>query len=171
MKVSRKWAMPNKNTFQIQPIKDLIDIYHKGQSIDPFSNISKIATITNDLNPEYNTKFNMDALDFLKMFDDNSIDFVFYDPPYSLRQVSECYKNVGVEVTQETTRSDWNTKHKIEIRRILKTSGLVMSFGWNSNGIGGQTMNIIEFMSVAHGGQHNDTLITVEKKIQNTFTF
>ena len=68
MKTSRKWAMPNKNTFTIQPIKDLIEIYHNGNSIDPFANESKIANKTNDLNPEYNTDFNIDALDFLKMF-------------------------------------------------------------------------------------------------------
>lgn len=39
----------------------------------------------------------MDALDFLKMFDNNSVDGVVYDPPYSVRQVSECYKSVGIE--------------------------------------------------------------------------
>jgi hypothetical protein len=163
--------MPNKNTFSIQPIKDLIEIYHQGNSIDPFANTSKIANKTNDLNPEFDTDFNMDALDFLKMFKSNSVEFVFYDPPYSLRQVSECYKNVGINVTQETTRADWNTRHKEEIKRILKPSGIVMSFGWNSNGIGGSDLKLIELLVVAHGGQHHDTLVTVERKIQNTFGF
>ena len=32
---------------------------------------------------------------------------LFYDPPYSLRQVAECYKSVGIEVTMETTQSSW----------------------------------------------------------------
>jgi len=166
MIINRKWAMPDSNTFKILPIKYLIDKYHKGMSIDPFANNSLRAKITNDLNPEYNTNYHLDALTFLKMFPTESIDFVFYDPPYSLRQVSECYKNVGIEVTQETTRADWNTKHKSEIKRILKPSGIVMCFGWNSNGIGSSDMEMIELLVVAHGGQHNDTLITVEKKIQ-----
>lgn len=34
--------------------------------IDPFANKNKIASITNDLNTEYDTDYHMDALDFLK---------------------------------------------------------------------------------------------------------
>ena len=41
-----------------------------------------IATITNDLNPDANTDFNMDALDFLKMQANNSAS-VLLDPPTS----------------------------------------------------------------------------------------
>ena len=166
MNITRKWAMPDSNTFKILPIKYLIEKYLHGYSIDPFANTAKLATVTNDLNPEYDTYYHLDALEFLEYFGTESVDFVFYDPPYSLRQVSECYKNVGIEVTQETTRADWNTKHKREIKRILKPSGIVMCFGWNSNGIGSSDMELIEMLVVAHGGQHNDTLVTVEKKVQ-----
>ena len=113
--------MPNHRTFSIPAIKRLIHKYldPKMISIDPFANESKLAKITNDLNPDFKTDFNLDAVDFLKTFADNSVDFVFYDPPYSLRQVSECYKNVGIEVTMETTQSSWRTKHINEIERIL----------------------------------------------------
>ena len=100
--ITRKWAMPNKNTFSVLPIKNLIEKYLTNCiSIDPFANTSRLAKITNDLNPEYETNFSMDAIDFLKKFDNESVDFVFYDPPYSLRQVSECYKGVGIKVTQK----------------------------------------------------------------------
>lgn len=85
--------MPNSNTFEINPIKKLIDKYTYGLIIDPFANKNKLASITNDLDEQYNTDFHMDALDFLKTFTDNSVDCVLYDPPYSPRQVSECYKN------------------------------------------------------------------------------
>ena len=47
----------------------------------------------------------MDATDFLKMFSDNSVDTVLYDPPYSARQVSECYKKLGFSVNKETTQN------------------------------------------------------------------
>ena len=159
--------MPNSNTFQINPITNLIHHYIRGVSIDPFANISRIASITNDLNPEYDTDYHMDAIDFLEMFATESVDCVLYDPPYSLRQVSECYKGVGREVTMETTQARWNTKHKTEIKRILKPSGIAMCFGWNSNGIGGSDMDMVEILLVAHGGQHNDTIVTVERKIQS----
>lgn len=159
--------MPNSNTFDIKCISKLIHKYYKPEmeSIDPFANKCKLAKVTNDLNPDYKTDYNLDAVDFLKMFADNSIDFVFYDPPYSLRQVSEVYKSVGREVTMETTQSSWRTKHINEISRILKPGGVVMCFGWNSSGVGKKRgMELIEILLVPHGGSHNDTICTVERK-------
>lgn len=35
MKINRIWAMPNKNTFEIKPIKEMIDKYRFGVSVDP----------------------------------------------------------------------------------------------------------------------------------------
>ena len=172
MKISRYWEMPNSNTFEIQRIKKLIGNYLRSDylSIDPFANKSRLAKITNDLNPDMNCDYSMDAIDFMKTFKDNSIDFVFYDPPYSLRQVSECYKSVGIEVTTETTQSSWRSKHIKEITRIVKQGGHVMCFGWNSSGIGKVNgFELIEILLVAHGGSHNDTICTVEKKIKTLF--
>lgn len=164
----RKWEMPNSNTFSIKCIRSLIDKYNHPEilSIDPFANSCKLGKITNDLNPEYNTDYNMDAKDFLKIFENNSVDLVFYDPPYSLRQVSECYKNVGIKVTMQTTQSTWRTIHINEISRILKPGGIAMCFGWNSSGIGKtRGFELIEILLVSHGGSHNDTICTVERKI------
>ena len=160
--------MPNSNTFTIKPIKELIEKYNSDDllSIDPFANTNKIAKITNDLNPEYDTDYHLDAVDFLKMFDNNSKDIIFYDPPYSLRQVSESYKSVGISVTMETTQSSWRRKHIDEMSRIIKPNGISICFGWNSSGIGKvRGFEIIEILLVAHGGSHNDTICTVERKI------
>lgn len=165
---NREWAMPNSNTFDIKCIRKLIHKYLKPEmkSIDPFANKCNLASITNDLNPDYNTDYHLDAIEFLKQFEDNSIDFVFYDPPYSLRQVSECYKNVGIAVTMETTQSSWRTKHINEISRIVKPNGIIICFGWNSSGIGKtRGFKLIELLLVAHGGSHNDTICTVEQKL------
>ena len=70
--------MPNKNTFSIKPIKELIeshiniikDLNPKAIIIDPFANSNKLANITNDLDETYDTDFHLDAIDFLKTFDD-----------------------------------------------------------------------------------------------------
>lgn len=133
--------------------------------IDPFANNSKIATVTNDLNPDFNTDFHLDAFDFLKMFDNNSIDVVLCDPPYSTRQVSESYKNVGKEVTALDTSANWRKKHLDEIQQILKPNGIAICFGWNTNGVGKtRGFEMVEVLIVAHGGSHNDTLCTVEIK-------
>ena len=172
--MSRKWEMPNANTFDINCINKLIHKYLKKDyySIDPFANNSKLAKVTNDLNPEMDTHYHIDAVDFLKQFSDNSVDLVLYDPPYSLRQVSECYKNVGIEVTMETTQSSWRTKHINEISRIIKPNGIVMCFGWNSSGVGiKRGFELIEILLVAHGGSHNDTICTVERKIHSSISY
>ena len=159
--------MPNSKTFTIKPINELVKKYTSGMDIiiDPFANDCKIGTITNDLNPKYDTTYHMDALDFLKLIEDESVDVVLYDPPYSLRQVKECYEGVGITVTAEHTKSSWRAKHLDEIQRILKPGGICLCFGWNTNGVGKKRgFEIIEILIVAHGGSKNDTLCTVERK-------
>lgn len=166
MILERVWAMPNKNTFDIKPIKQFIkSAMEGGLWIDPFANKNRLATITNDLNPEYGTDYNLDALDFLKSFEDNSVDGILYDPPYSPRQVAECYKNFGKEVTFETTQASFWTKQKKEISRIVKGGGKVISFGWNSCGIGKEYgFHAESILLVCHGGHHNDTICTLEQR-------
>lgn len=167
MQINRKWCMPNKNTFDMEPIKEIIDKYTVGEVIiDPFANKNKIATITNDLDEQYDTNYHMDATDFLKMFEDNSVDMVLYDPPYSPIQVSECYKSLGKTVNMQTTQASYWSNQKKEIGRILKPNGIVITCGWNSGGIGKKYgMEIQEILLVSHGRWHNDTIVTVEKKI------
>lgn len=165
---NRVWAMPNKNTFDIKPIKQLIHKYHVDgmMSIDPFANKNRIAKITNDLDPEMECDYCLDALDFLKLFDNQSIDCVLYDPPFSPRQLAECYKRLGRSVNMETTQSSFWGNLKHEISRIVKPDGVVMSFGWNSGGIGKTNgFEIIEILLVPHGGAHNDTICTIERKL------
>lgn len=166
MRIERIWAMPNKNTFEIKPIKELLtEEITNGLWVDPFANRNKFASITNDLNPEFDTDYHLDALDFLKLFKDNSVDGILYDPPFSPRQVSECYKDFGYNVTWDTTKATFWGNQKKEIKRILKIGGKVITFGWNSGGIGKTNgFEIIRILMVPHGGWHNDTICTVEIK-------
>ena len=172
MNIERVWAMPNKCTFSIKPITQLLrEELDSGLWVDPFSNGVRAAlhTINNDLNPDIDADYHLDALDFLKMFDRNSVDGVLYDPPYSLRQVVECYKGFGKTVTQQTTQSSWRSKHMDEIARILKPCGKAICFGWNSGGVGKKRgMKMERILLVAHGGSKNDTIVTVEKKQEET---
>ena len=167
IRIERVWSMPNKNTFEITPIKALLhdEVDLSKYWIDPFANRNKIASVTNDLSIEYDTDYHLDALDFLKLFDDESVDGVLYDPPYSPRQVSECYNDVGYNVTWDTTKASFWGNHKREISRIVKIGGKVITFGWNSGGIGYKYgFEIQRILLVPHGGWHNDTICTVEIK-------
>ena len=167
MIISRSWAMPNHNTFLIKPIREFVQKHImniEGDIIDPFANGSRLANITNDLNPKFDTNYNIDALDFLKMFDDNSIDCVIFDPPYSPRQLKECYDGIGQSL-HDTKISVWSN-WKIEIARVLKKGGTVLSFGWNTVGIGKtRGFELQEVLIVCHGSMHNDTLCLKEVKL------
>jgi len=169
IKFSRIWAMPNKLTFTIKPIKEIVEKYviDKKVIIDPFANQSKYGTITNDLNPEFDTNYHLDALSFLKLIDSNSADLVLYDPPYSITQAAQCYKDYGKDKLEKNVANMgyWGDC-KNEVARILKKDGIALICGWSTNGIGiNRNFKMIEILMVPHGGSKNDTIITVEKKL------
>lgn len=125
-KINRIWAMPNSLTFTIKPIKELIEKYVRQEMviIDPWANNSKIGTIRNDLNPEMDTHFHLDALEFLKLQPDNSADIVLYDPPYSISQATEMYKSYGKDKLEiHVSNMGYWGNCKSEVARILKQGG------------------------------------------------
>lgn len=170
MIITRAWAMPNKWTFSIKPIRKLLEKYvpERNNFIDPFCGQHSPAAFTNDID-KTNIKAleHMDALDYLKLQLSNSRDGILFDPPYSSRQVAECYKLNNIAVNMETTQSSFWSNCKKEISRIIKQDGIAITCGWNSGGIGKKYgFEIIEILLVAHGGWHNDTIVTVERKIK-----
>jgi hypothetical protein len=100
------------------------------------------------------------------MFEDESVDVVLFDPPYSPRQISECYKKLDMSVDMKTTQASYWSNQKAEIGRIVKPGGYVITCSWNSGGIGKKYgFDIQEILMVAHGGWHNDTIVVVDKKL------
>ena len=169
IKFSRIWAMPSQNTFTIKPILQLIEktILNCKTVCDPFVRNSpfKYRCVSNDLDPSIKADFNIDAIDFLSKQEDNYFDAVLFDPPYSVRQVSECYKKLGMTVNMQTTQSSFWTRLKTQIKRVTKTNGIVICCGWNSGGIGKTFgFELKEILLVPHGGPHSDTIVTVEVK-------
>jgi len=173
MKINRVWAMPNKWTFTIKPIAELLARYvgdGKGW-IDPFAGENSPAEITNDLNPKRPTLYHLDALEFLRGLNGTQYNGVLFDPPYSPRQVKECYDEIGKHMEQDDAMLGYHRGlYKTEIVKRLLTGGISISCGWNSVGMGkGLGFEIIEILLVCHGSDHNDTIVTVERKIQHQF--
>jgi hypothetical protein len=168
MTITRLWAMPSRDTFKIKPIQELLDKYVPGDGlgwIDPFAGNNSPAGITNDLNPNTLAQSHLDACEFLKKLEFWIYDGALLDPPYSPRQVSECYKSFGKTVTARDTSSEPLARVKDEIAMRIKPNGYCISFGWNSCGLGiNRGFNIIEILLVCHGGGHNDTICVVEKR-------
>jgi len=169
MKITRVWAMPSKHTFLIPPISALVRRYvgdGKGW-IDPFAGENSPAEITNDLDGGKKTTFNLHAAEFAKKLCGN-YKGVLFDPPYSLRQLKECYQNVGVEMFKDdSTRFPQNVKELITPK--VELGGLAITCGWNSQGFGKNLgFKLIEVLLVPHGRSHNDTIVTVEEKFKST---
>ena len=170
IKFSRIWAMPNKNTFSIKPIGDFVKKYLKTSeiSIDPFARDNKWATYTNDLNHETAAEYHMECESFLAslIFKGVEADLIIMDPPYSPRQVKECYDSIGIKMAQEDAWGGAARKRRRNlINQLTKKGGVVLTFGWDTNGMGGKEWEIEEIMLVAHGADHNDTICMAERRI------
>jgi hypothetical protein len=175
---SREWAMPSSDTFDVPPIAGFVKRYliKSKVSIDPFARNKRWATYTNDLNPETSAEHHLEAGEFLKHLASLSVvaDLFIFDPPYSPRQLKECYDNIGKKMQME----DGQTARLRAIWRncampILSKEATVLSFGWNSVGFGKKYgFEIVEILLVCHGADHNDTICIAEKrikKLQNEF--
>lgn len=176
MQMTRTFAMPNSETFTVPPIGAFVRKYLAGShqvSVDPFARNRDWFTHTNDLNPNTQAQHHMDAEEYLKMLKANGVaaDLGIFDPPYSPRQISEVYKSIGLKVGMEETQNGRLYKRvRDALDAIMKPGGVVLSFGWQSAGMGkGRGYEIIEIALVNHGGGHNDTICMAERKTHDLF--
>lgn len=165
MRIERIWAMPNQWTFTIHPIKALLREITNDYSnwCGPFAGMNSPCGTTNDLRESMPTTHHMCALEFLRSLPDNHFDGCLYDPPYSISQAKECYEGAGMKNLAGSMK--WWKYVKDELGRITKAGGLVVCFGWSSNGLGkSRGFGMERILLVPHGGSKNDTIVTVERK-------
>lgn len=174
---SKVWAMPpvRGETFSCKPIANFINRWLSiiksdplSLILDPFARNSKIANMTNDLNPSTSASFHLDSVNFLQLLEQQKIspDAVLFDPPYSPRQIKELYNGIGLPLDSKTTQrtASWKQERDI-IARILKPKGIVLSFGWNSMGMGKcRGFKQLEVLVICHGAAHNDTICVADMK-------
>jgi hypothetical protein len=168
----RIFSMPDSHTFRMKPVREILDFYCQPPAvvIDPFARDSKYAgDYSNDLNPAFAQPFAMDAIAFLDEAIESGIKFdvALLDPPYSPRQISECYQSIGKKATtQDTQNARLYSECKNRMTILLKQGGFAICFGWNSMGFGlKRGFEMIHVRLISHGGAHNDTIVTVERKL------
>jgi len=164
--ITRVWAMPSKWTFQVAPLRDIIAKYKRpGETwADPFAGFNSPAELTNDLNPASPATHHLEAVEFLRQIE-GPIDGVIFDPPYSLTQVSRSYQDLGLQFKGSENPTGGFPKARDEIARLVKPGGYVISYGWNTVGMGlKRSFEPVEYLICSHGGNRNDTLVTVERK-------
>ncbi len=151
MKIERIWAMPNRWTFAIKPIaellKDEMTVEPMFGWIDPFS--GKHSPVSsdcrNDINPMMKADNHMDALDFLREWATNAAAGALYDPPYSITQARKYGR-------KEYGNKKYWASCKDEIARIIRPGGKAICCGWNSGGLGkGRGFTLTRVLLVPHG--------------------
>lgn len=123
MVINRIWAMPSIWTFKVKPIASLIQKYITPNWADPFAGKYSPADITNDIEGRGNM-YQLDALEWLKSFPDNSLNGVLFDPPYSVEQ---CLRKYTPKVKGTAGRAEYWCACKKEIGRIIKQNGYAIS--------------------------------------------
>ena len=158
--IERVWAMPNKWTFTIKPIAELLKEEVVGLTIDPFAGNNSPAQEQNDIEENVGSidADHKDALTYLKGKRTARYDTALYDPPYSITQARMYGK-------KEFSSMKYWADVKNEIARILRPGGKAICFGWSSMGLGkNRGFEMKRILLVPHGGSKNDTLCTVEQK-------
>ena len=146
----------------MQPVRELLSRYNVGDRwIDAFAGKSSPAQYTNDIEGRGNAS-QMDGLEFLRTFSDNSMIGGLFDPPYSVEQ---CLRRYTPKQGGTAGRAEYWAKCKSELARIIAPGGLCVSFAWDSTGLGKRRgFEITEILLLCHGACHNDTIVTVERK-------
>lgn len=157
---STAFAMPSRWTFSIPPVAAFLARHLRGGVIvDPFCGQSTIGTHRNDMGAG-----GIDAEAFVRQLiaDGVRADAVLFDPPYSPRQIAECYKGIGRKASTEDTQNGRLYKRvRAALADVLKRDGIALSFGWQSAGFGAQ-WDTLEILLVQHGGAHNDTICVAQ---------
>ena len=167
MLITREWIMPSIWTFSMKPVQKLLDKYKAGDGwADPFAGENSPAELTNDIEGRGN-KSKMDGLEFLQGLSQFSVIGVLFDPPYSVEQ---CLRRYTPKQNGTAGRAEYWAKCKDEIARITEPGGTVISFCWDSTGIGKKRgFEIVEIKLLCHGACHNDTIVTVERAISKSY--
>ena len=169
MKINRTTGVPSKWSFGVNQINDFVKKYYNNKKlwIDPFC--GKFSPVPfehrNDINTERKAKYHLKAPEFTKLYPDESVYGVIYDPPYSTTRIKRSYKSIGIEqLTLDETKFFYKDIEE-EIYRVLEPGGICLKFAWNSSSIiDMKSMKILEVLVVNHGGLHPDTLCTAQRK-------
>lgn len=154
-----KWAMPNKYTFKIKVIAEFIlSKLPEGTGLVPYCGEYRFENAVHiDSNPEVNPDILGLVEDVLLKPTLRKFDWCVFDPPFSDEQSIRSYNG---------RRARKTTIVKEKIIELLNPGATIISLGFNSTGFSKKRgFEKTDILLVGHGGQHNDTIITVERKI------
>lgn len=161
----------NQKMFETDGDAIMIDPFARASFTNDYPNF-----ITNDLNRNFKTDYNFEFKDFCSLWDESvcaPIDLVLFDPPYSLRQLKDCYENIGHDLPLWQTQRPWNDGLDL-LAKWMAPRALFISLGWNTQGMGTargfQKLAIYNFEQSGGAPRHNIQL-TIEVKMPTLFQY
>jgi len=153
---------PRKYTFEMKKLKQWTEKNCIGNVLNLFAGktLLNVSETRVDLNKDMPADYYMDSYEFVEMAKEKGWKYntIIFDPPYNLRKSREKYNGI---YTSELR------KIKTLLPDILKENGRVISYGYDTTGMGKtRGFEKISLCIVNHAGDHNDTLCLIEQKRQ-----
>jgi hypothetical protein len=158
---------PKRYTFEQPKLKKWVEGFCHGHILNLFAgkvildnSDGTFLEYRNDIDPDMPATFHRDAFDLVagwKMIPMSPVQVVILDPPYNIRKAREKYEGRWIGKL---------TKIKNILPSILARHGYVISLGYDTVGMSkSRGFEKIAVCVVCHGGDHNDTLVVVERKL------
>ena len=99
-------------------------------AIDPFArNDTTAYPHTNDINPNTAAVHHVDALEFLKSYENETFEIGLLDPPFSDRMSKDKYGTANLYAAD----SQKMRKIELQLGNLIKHNGVIIKFGYNSS--------------------------------------
>ena len=134
--------------------------------IDPFARNCRLGTHRNDLNPETQAEYNLDCLEFVKLFDKDKFDGCIFDPPFSERMAKDLYDEYGSR-NLYCTHQQMIARSFKELERVIKPGGWLLKFGYNSSRPT-PAFELDKIWIINKYGFRNDTIVTLWRHSQHS---
>jgi len=168
MDIEYKFCFPNKWTFKMKPIYEFVmeEMKKAKKVLVPFAGVVRFdhsdityIDIQDNLPKPYIKGDTMKILPKL-IKKGEKYDLIVSDPPYSASRNVMLYKNQKYHEI---------TLFRYYYHQLLEDNGIVLEFGFNSNGISEKKgYRKVKLLIVAVGGNHNDFLCLKQIKTQKS---
>jgi len=152
-------------TYDIPSVRELVLRYVKDGKgwADPFAANARLAQYTNDLNPHARSKYHMEAGDFMRDVCPSGLNGVLFDPPYSKRQISECYSGIGLHAGSDDTNELFYIRVLEHVVRKIRPGGWLITMGYSTRGVNGWEDTEVLDVCGWNSGSY-DILVLVQRK-------
>lgn len=157
--IERIFEMPSQWTFEQPKTRAWVEARLYGKVLNLFGGKTRLNgdIVYNDLDETLPADLRRDATK-VALWEDlaGQFDCVIFDPPFSDHQAIVTY---GIKRAQRVTHA------RDVVNLVLKSTGRVVSLGYNSTGMGRKRGFTKEgILLVNHGGSHSDTIVLSERR-------